>query len=200
MGPGFFGSSWGLFWSVLRTLGFFAVCCLAGGLLGCVSTALAFPCIAIGLVRFAFGCLPTALAFPCFVIALLASPLCGAAPTFFAAAKKVGKENGLQPPALSEPSRSSTGNGPRRDLPSHHISVRDKALIRSSVALRAPPLGITPRSNADVTPTSSVSLANPSATHGVRSGADECFVTNVVNARARLVFGPLRINLSGGHL
>ncbi|WP_221309162.1 MULTISPECIES: hypothetical protein, partial [unclassified Paraburkholderia] len=31
------------------------------------------------------------LAFPCFVIGLLALPLCGAAPTFFAAAKKVGK-------------------------------------------------------------------------------------------------------------
>jgi hypothetical protein len=35
------------------------------------------------------------LAFPCFVIGLLALPLCGAAPTFFAAAKKVGKESGL---------------------------------------------------------------------------------------------------------
>ncbi|EDZ97355.1 hypothetical protein BH160DRAFT_7338 [Burkholderia sp. H160] len=33
------------------------------------------------------------LAFPCFVIGLLALPLCGAAPTFFAAAKKVGKED-----------------------------------------------------------------------------------------------------------
>jgi O-acetyl-ADP-ribose deacetylase (regulator of RNase III) len=36
-----------------------------------------------------------ALAFPCIAIGLLASPLCGAAPTFFAAAKKVGKESGL---------------------------------------------------------------------------------------------------------
>ncbi|AXE91083.1 hypothetical protein CUJ90_00975 [Paraburkholderia terricola] len=34
------------------------------------------------------------LAFPCFVSGLLALPLCGAAPTFFAAAKKVGKESG----------------------------------------------------------------------------------------------------------
>ncbi len=33
------------------------------------------------------------LAFPCCVIGLLALPLCGAAPTFFAAAKKVGKED-----------------------------------------------------------------------------------------------------------
>jgi hypothetical protein len=37
------------------------------------------------------------LAFPCFVIGLLALPLCGAAPTFFAAAKKVGKEDSFKP-------------------------------------------------------------------------------------------------------
>ena len=42
-----------------------------------------------------FGCLPAALAFPCILIGLLASPLCGAALTFFAAAKKVSKESGL---------------------------------------------------------------------------------------------------------
>jgi hypothetical protein len=40
------------------------------------------------------GYLPTALAFPCFLFGLFALPLCGAAPTFFAAAKKVGKESG----------------------------------------------------------------------------------------------------------
>ena len=40
------------------------------------------------------------LAFPCIVIGLLASPLCGAALTFFAAAKKVSKESGLTPPIL----------------------------------------------------------------------------------------------------
>ncbi|MEM5296865.1 hypothetical protein VSR82_21360 [Burkholderia sp. JPY481] len=40
------------------------------------------------------------LAFPCFVIGLLALPLCGAAPTFFAAAKKVGKEDSFKPLAL----------------------------------------------------------------------------------------------------
>jgi hypothetical protein len=44
------------------------------------------------------------LAFPCFVIGLLASPLCGAALTFFAAAKKVSKESGLKPPVLRCPS------------------------------------------------------------------------------------------------
>ncbi|MGF7129987.1 hypothetical protein P3T40_001462, partial [Paraburkholderia sp. EB58] len=38
-----------------------------------------------------FGCFLEALAFPCILSGLLASPLCGAAPTFFAAAKKVGK-------------------------------------------------------------------------------------------------------------
>jgi hypothetical protein len=35
------------------------------------------------------------LAFPCFVSGLFALPLCGAALTFFAAAKKVSKESGL---------------------------------------------------------------------------------------------------------
>jgi hypothetical protein len=50
------------------------------------------------------GCLLRVLAFPCFVIGLLASPLCGAALTFFAAAKKVSKESGLTPPARSETS------------------------------------------------------------------------------------------------
>jgi hypothetical protein len=70
---------------------------------GCLPTVLAFPCFAFGSVRFVFGCLPTALAFPCFVIGLLASPLCGAALTFFAAAKKVSKESGLQPPACRCP-------------------------------------------------------------------------------------------------
>jgi hypothetical protein len=35
------------------------------------------------------------LASPCCLSGLFALPLCGAAPTFFAAAKKVGKESGL---------------------------------------------------------------------------------------------------------
>jgi hypothetical protein len=48
----------------------------------------------------ALGCGPAALAFPCFASGLLALPLCGAALTFFAAAKKVSKESGLQPLAL----------------------------------------------------------------------------------------------------
>ena len=46
------------------------------------------------------GCALVVLAFPCFHGGLLALPLCGAALTFFAAAKKVSKESGLTPPAL----------------------------------------------------------------------------------------------------
>jgi hypothetical protein len=53
-----------------------------------------------------FVAVPAVLAFPCFVFGLLASPLCGAALTFFAAAKKVSKESGLTPPAFSESSLS----------------------------------------------------------------------------------------------
>jgi hypothetical protein len=54
----------------------------------------------MALASVACGALPlvvvlVVLAFPCILIGLLASPLCGAAPTFFAAAKKVGKESGL---------------------------------------------------------------------------------------------------------
>ncbi|WP_187636906.1 MULTISPECIES: hypothetical protein [Paraburkholderia] len=47
------------------------------------------------------------LAFPCFVVGLLALPLCGAAPTFFAAAKKVGKEDSFTPPAHRRVPRSA---------------------------------------------------------------------------------------------
>src|ERR1700743_3092013 len=45
------------------------------------------------------GCGLWVLAFPCDHGGLLALPLCGAALTFFAAAKKVSKESGLTPPA-----------------------------------------------------------------------------------------------------
>jgi hypothetical protein len=40
------------------------------------------------------------LAFPCILIGLLVMPLCGAALTFFAAAKKVSKESGLATASL----------------------------------------------------------------------------------------------------
>jgi hypothetical protein len=42
----------------------------------------------------------------CFVSGLLGLPLCGAALTFFAAAKKVSKESGLKPPAHKRVSRT----------------------------------------------------------------------------------------------
>jgi hypothetical protein len=67
----------------------------------CVPMALAFAwlfaCAAL------FGCALTALAFPCFLIGLLASPLCGAALTFFAAAKKDKQRKRLAPPAKRVP-------------------------------------------------------------------------------------------------
>jgi hypothetical protein len=50
-----------------------------------------------------FVCLPAALAFPCFLIGLLALPLCGAALTFFAAAKKDKQRKRLAPPAKRVP-------------------------------------------------------------------------------------------------
>jgi hypothetical protein len=59
-----------------------------------VLVVLAFSCFVFGVLAVPFGCLPTALAFPCFHVGLFVLPLCGAAPTFFAAAKKVGKESG----------------------------------------------------------------------------------------------------------
>jgi hypothetical protein len=44
------------------------------------------------------------------------------------------------------------------------------------------------------------SLADPSATHAVRSGVDESFVTKSESARGDFVHGPLRREVSGGHL
>jgi hypothetical protein len=69
----------------------------------CVASFLVFIWVFLPVRR--FGCALGVLAFPCFLIGLLASPLCGAALTFFAAAKKVSKESGLQPLAHSEPSQ-----------------------------------------------------------------------------------------------
>ena len=48
------------------------------------------------------------LAFPCFLSGLLALPLCGAALTFFAAAKKVSKESGLTPLIIKRVPRAVT--------------------------------------------------------------------------------------------
>jgi hypothetical protein len=59
------------------------------------------------------------LAFPCFVSGLLALPLCGAAPTFFAAAKKVGKESRFEPPAHKRVPRTATAVVHLESVPSH---------------------------------------------------------------------------------
>ena len=105
---------------------------------GCLHAALVFPCIVIGPVRVSFGCLPMALAFPCILIGLLASPLCGAAPTFFAAAKKAGCNRQPVVSHLGHPAETA-----QDEMCPRATYLRDKALIRSSVALRAPPSGIT---------------------------------------------------------
>ena len=52
---------------------------------------------------FAFGGLRLVLAFPCFLSGLLALPLCGAALTFFAAAKKDKQRKRLEAPAKRVP-------------------------------------------------------------------------------------------------
>ncbi|MBC8747220.1 hypothetical protein F6X42_11565 [Paraburkholderia sp. WC7.3b] len=80
-----------------------------------------------------------ALAFPCFVIGLLALPLCGAAPTFFAAAKKVGKEDSFTPPALKRVpwlGRGSGASGIR--APAHSAVVTRQSFFRRRCARRNP--------------------------------------------------------------
>ncbi|RFU47194.1 hypothetical protein D0B32_13655 [Paraburkholderia sp. DHOC27] len=74
---------------------------------------------------------------------MLVLPLCGAALTFFAAAKKVSKESGLTPLARRCPPRRSRGIGPRQDPPSHsprswHSSHSSHFALRAS---RIGPLG-----------------------------------------------------------
>jgi hypothetical protein len=59
------------------------------------------------------------LAFPCFVSGLLALPLCGAAPPFFAAAKKGGKESRFEPPAHKRVPRAATVVVHLESVPSH---------------------------------------------------------------------------------
>ncbi|PZR39446.1 MAG: hypothetical protein DI523_36705 [Paraburkholderia fungorum] len=66
------------------------LCFVSGLFWGWSFGLLVFPCFVCGLFGFGVGLL----AFPCFLIGLLALPLCGAALTFFAAAKKVSKESG----------------------------------------------------------------------------------------------------------
>jgi hypothetical protein len=50
-----------------------------------------------------FGAVISAFVKSCFRVGLLALPLCGAAPTFFAAAKKVGKESSFSHPKQFRP-------------------------------------------------------------------------------------------------
>ena len=73
-------------------------------------------------------------------------PLCGAALTFFAAAKKVSKESGSHRQPVGVTFWRETGVV-RDETVSRTARVSDKALIRSSVALRASPSGITHAAN-----------------------------------------------------
>jgi hypothetical protein len=150
-GFGLLKSPWGkvflpaaLFWVVcLRRwafLVFLAVCwssCFVLFAFGVgVSLLLSFACGAF------WGCLPMALASPCFHVGLFALPLCGAALTFFAAAKKVSKESGSHRQLLGVPhprifevvrARSDPPHTPRSWQSSHS----------SRSALRASPDGAT---------------------------------------------------------
>ncbi|MBB5461456.1 hypothetical protein [Paraburkholderia sp. Cpub6] len=76
----FFLSLFWLCWPFLADLSVYWRCPLQGGAFFVVLALLAFPCCLVG---------------------LLALPLCGAAPTFFAAAKKVGKEDSSNRQLLS---------------------------------------------------------------------------------------------------
>ncbi|MBC8745437.1 hypothetical protein F6X42_01950 [Paraburkholderia sp. WC7.3b] len=79
------------------------------------------------------------LAFPCFVVGLLALPLCGAAPTFFAAAKKVGKEDSFKPPAHKRVPRSAGGSGASGiRAPAHSALVTTQSSFRRRCARRNP--------------------------------------------------------------
>jgi hypothetical protein len=62
------------------------------------------------------------LAFPCFHVGLFALPLCGAALTFFAAAKKVSKESGSHRQCLGVPLSRIFGAVRARSELSHTLS------------------------------------------------------------------------------
>ncbi|MFM0212778.1 hypothetical protein PQQ96_35895, partial [Paraburkholderia sediminicola] len=84
-------------WGAVKVLFVSVRVCPCGGLvflavcLGCWGLLRSFACAALSV------CVPAALAFPCFLIGLLALPLCGAALTFFAAAKKDKQRKRLTP-------------------------------------------------------------------------------------------------------
>jgi hypothetical protein len=103
----------------------------------------------------ALGCLPTALALalPCFAIGLLAKQAgCNRQP--------VGVHLGHPPETAQDKTCPRTTRG------------SDKALIRSSVALRTPPSGTTPSAKSVGKLKFGRPLADPSAAHVVRSGMD----------------------------
>ncbi|WP_162633909.1 hypothetical protein [Paraburkholderia tuberum] len=82
----------GYFWLFLAVSGFWVFFCRCSGFVGL--SLLTYRSISVAPVRGgAFSVVRAFLAFPCCLVGLLALPLCGAAPTFFAAAKKVGKED-----------------------------------------------------------------------------------------------------------
>jgi hypothetical protein len=66
-----------------------------------------------------FGCALTVLAFPCVLIGLLVLPLCGAALTFFATAKKDKQRKRLTPQILKRVSRTVAVVVHLESVPSH---------------------------------------------------------------------------------
>jgi hypothetical protein len=98
------------------------------------------------LLRTLFGCLAVCLRrWPLLALlsVYLVRPCAGRHLLSLPAAKKVGKESGLQPLALRCPFGHQPGTA-QDETCSRTTHVSDKAVIRSSVALRAPPSGTSP--------------------------------------------------------
>jgi hypothetical protein len=150
-------------------------------------------------------------------------PLCGAALTFFV---PQGLPSGRRRKESKQRKRACNrqpvgvphwheARVVRAREPPSHPPVSDKGLIRSSVALRAPPSGISPSANcvgvltmldcpfaenSSLPSQTTPSLADRSATHVVRSGMNESLVKTSGDARDHFVRAPLRAHLTGGHL
>ena len=86
----------------------------------------------------AFAVFFEALAFPCIRGGLLALPLCGAAPTFFAAAKKVGKESRFTPLAQKRGPWLGGGSGPSGICPIAHSAQVTRPSYFPPHAARSP--------------------------------------------------------------
>ncbi|SMG45325.1 hypothetical protein SAMN06265784_104359 [Paraburkholderia susongensis] len=100
-----------------------------------------FSCWGVGSASFArlVFFVPAALAFPCFLVGLLVLPLCGAAPTFFAAAKKVGKESSFTPLILKWVPWLGGGSGASGIcVPAHSAVVTRQSFFRRRCARRPP--------------------------------------------------------------